>query len=267
MADDVTTAEPVEGTGAPAADWREGIIDGRLREFSTRFATPGDAVKTAFELRQKLSVAAPLHGDGVPDAPDGYAFILPDGAEPGTGEAGFHERMGRLFHAAGVTASQAATLNAGWNEMLDEARDAQAATDSRAVADAEHELRRAWGSEYDRNRALAERAIAAFHDGDPHEILNVALADGRLLGSLPAFVRYAAKVGARLAEDTIHAGAGSSATASAQERIDEIHAWQFSDDPALRARYRATETQEELGALYRSLHGDAPIVGADGRMA
>ncbi len=151
--------------------------------------------------------------------------------------------------------------------MLAEARAEQEAADMRAAADTEAALRRAWGPGYERNRALAERAVARFHDGDPSEILNVALADGTLLGSLPAFVRYAAQIGAQLAEDTIHSGAPSSVAASAQERIDEIHGWQFADDPGLRARYRSGEAQDELAALYRGLHGDAPVVGADGRVA
>ncbi len=266
MADDMTMAEPAADAAAPA-DWRAGIVDARLREFAGRFETPGDAVKTAFELRQKLSVAAPLPAEGTPERPESYAFALPDGAEPGETERAFHDRMARLFHEAGVTARQAETLNAGWNGMVAEAREAQATADARAADDTEAALRRAWGPEYDRNLMLAERGVAAFHEGDPHEILNVALADGRLLGSLPAFVRYAAAVGARLAEDTLHSGAASGAALSAQDRIDEIHGWQFADDPALRARYRAADVQDELALLYRSLHGDAPVVGAGGRMA
>ena len=264
MADDVTQAAPVE-TATPD-DWRAGIEEGRLREFAARFATPGDAVKTAFELRQKLSVASPF-GDGVPEAPEGYRFTLPGGGEAGESDRAFHDRMGRLFHAAGVSGRQAETLNQGWNAMLDEARAVQEAADARAADEAEAMLRHAWGPDYDRNRALAERAVARFHDGDAQEILNVPLADGRLLGSHPAFVRYAAAVGAQLAEDTLHDGTPSSAAGSAQERIDEIHGWQHADDPALRARYRAADVQDELAALYRSLHGDAPVVGAEGRVA
>ncbi len=265
MTDDVTNAEAAEA--APAEGWRAGIADGRLREFAARFATPSDAVKTAFELRQKLSVAAPLPAEQVPEAPEGYAFALPEDAEPSDTDRAFHVRMAHLFHAAGVSARQADALNHGWNAMLAEARAAQEAADASAADEAEAALRRAWGPDYDRNRALAERAVAAFHDGEPHEILNVALADGRLLGSLPAFVRYAASVGARLTEDTIHSGAPSSAAASTQERIDQIHGWQYADDPALRSRYHAADVQDELAALYRSLHGDAPVVGADGRVA
>lgn len=270
MADDAWSTESAEAAPevpATEPDWRAGIEDARLRDFAARFATPRDAVKTAFELRQKLSVGAPGFGDGVPAAPDDYEFAMPDGTEASESDRAFHDRMARLFHEAGVTGRQAESLNRGWNEMLEAARTAQAAADTRSAEEAETALRRAWGPDYDRNQALAERAVARFHDGDPHEILNVALADGRLLGSLPAFVRYAAAVGAQLAEDTLHSGAPSSAAASTQERIDEIHGWQFADDPGLRARYRAPEIQDELGALYRALHGDAPVVGADGRVA
>ena len=276
-----TEAELAAGEGAAAPDWREAIVEPRLREFAGRFAGPGDAVKAAFEMRQKLSNAVVVPGEGasaddiaafrrrlgVPDSPDGYAFHAPDGAGPNDADRAFQAEIARLFHAAGVTAAQAEQMTAGWNRLAEASREARQAADIGALEAAESELRRQWGAEFERNRALAARAVARFHRGDPNELLDLALEGGRVLGSLPSFVRFAASVGHALAEDEVHLGGAGGAGASAKERLDEIHSWQFADDPAQRERYRSQEVQAELKELYRSLHGDAPIVGAAGRRA
>lgn len=276
-----TEAELAAGEGAAAPDWREAIVEPRLREFAGRFAGPGDAVKAAFDLRQKLSNAVVVPGEeassediaafrrrlGVPDSPDGYAFRAPEGAAPNDADRAFQAEIARLFHAAGVTPTQAEQLNEGWNCLAEASREARQAADNGAREAAESQLRRQWGAEFERNRALAARAVARFHRGDPNELLDLALEGGTVLGSLPSFVRFAASVGRALAEDEVHLGGAGGAGASAKERLDEIHSWQFADDPAQRERYRSQEVQAELKELYRSLHGDAPIVGADGRRA
>jgi len=256
------TENDVQAADAPQAateDWRAPIEDARLREFAGRFATPVDAVKTAFELRQKLSTAF------VPDGPEGYALAGPKGREASEADLAFRAEVAELFYGAQVTAPQAAALNRGWNAMMARAQAHQEASDARALTRAERDLRRDWGVDYDRNRAMAERAVARFHDGDPRDILNLQLSDGRLLGSLPDFVRYAAKVGEGLMEDTLHADTTTASGASIAERLDEIHAWQNAADPSLRAKYREASTQSELAALYRKLHGDGPVVGDEGR--
>jgi hypothetical protein len=229
-------------------DWRVGIEDGRLREFASRFSSPADAVKTAFDLRQKLSTWV------VPGTPAGYDPAL-------------HPEIAGLFHQAQVSTHQAETLNRGWNELMEATRAAQVDSDAKALSRAEGELRRQWGADYDRKRALAERAVAQFHDGDPSEILNLELRDGRLLGSLPSFIRYAAAVGDGLMEDTLHGGEVAAPSVSIEERLNEIHAWQYADNPALRAKYRSEATQTELRELYRAIHGDGPVIGAEGRRA
>ena len=247
---DIAAPPPETADAAPADDWRGAIEDARLRAFADRFASPADAVKTAFELRRKLSTEI------VPDGPEAYALNGPDGAAPSDADRAFRTEVAALFHEARMTLPQAAALARGWNEMTARTRAAQAAADARAVARAEHELRRDWGADYDRNRAMAERAVARFHDGDSKELLGLELGDGRLLGSLPSFVRYAAKVGEGLIEDTLHADAETGSGSSLAARIDEIHSWQHAPDPAQRAKYRDPATQAELSGLYKRLHGE-----------
>jgi hypothetical protein len=262
-ADTTAGSEAVEGAiangGGGDRDWREGIADTRLRDFAGRFASPADAVKAAFDLRRKLSA------DVVPEGPDGYALSAGDEGGSSAAEDTFRDEVAALFHDARMTLPQAAALERGWRDIAARTQAAQAAADVRALTRAERELRREWGADYERHRAMAERAVAQFHDGDAKELLNLELRDGRLLGSLPSFVRYAAKVGAELVEDTLHADTETASGASFLDRIDEIHGWQHASDPALRARYRAPDTQAELSGLYKRLHGEGPVVGGEGR--
>ncbi len=73
-----------------------------------------------------------------------------------------------------------------------------------------------------------------------------------------------APVGA-MGEDRLHMAGGGEQGKSAQERIDEIHSWQHSEDPVLREKYKSDPVQAELRGLYQRLEGDGPIVGAGGR--
>ena len=110
-----------EGVAENPPDWLAELPD-EMRGFANQFTSPADAVKTALDLRQKLSTSVPLPGPdadparrlevfdrlGRPESVDGYQISrpehLPDWVEledPGLQETqrSFLEAM----HGAGAT--------------------------------------------------------------------------------------------------------------------------------------------------------------------
>ena len=169
----VAEANPNRGRGAGAgaetkvtdltaktdsSDWRAGIDDEQARGLAERHASPADLAKTALDLRQKLSNAVFLPGDGasdedkatyrkalgVPAEPDGYEFALPEGRKATEADKAFQEHMAEVFHAAGVPLSTSTALVAGWNDYAAKYEAELASKHKSSVEGAEADLRREW---------------------------------------------------------------------------------------------------------------------------
>ena len=270
-------------TEPSAGDWRAAITDEKARRFAERFASPADAAVSAFKARQQLSgsvrvpgrkagredIAAFRRALGVPDRPEGYAVALPEGL-PGTGdldEAG-KARLDtylKAMHDAGATpdvVQRGIDLYYGFLAEGLEARE-RAAVGAREKANAD--LTREWGADAKRNDGCARRAFDTFGGERFAVFVENAEVDGVKLGDHPEMRRIFAAIGRAMGEDRLHAPEGGEQGKSAQERIDEIHSWQHSEDPKEREKYGSDAVQAELRGLYQRLEGDRPIVGAGGR--
>lgn len=279
--------EPSAGDPSSAVlrreDWRAAITDEKARRFAERFASPADAAVSAFKARQQLSgsvrvpgrkagredVAAFRRALGVPDRPEGYAVALPEGL-PGTGdmdEAG-KARLDtylKAMHEAGATpdvVQRGIDLYYGFLAEGLEARDREA-VETREKANAD--LTREWGADAKRNDECARRAFDTFGGGRFAVFVENAEVGGVKLGDHPEIRRIFAAIGRAMGEDRLHAPGGGEQGKSAQERIDEIHSWQHSNDPNESEQYKTDAVQAELRGLYQRLEGDGPIVGAGGR--
>ena len=279
----VPEARPSAGPTAPAGvsddgtagggDWREGL-PAELVKAAGKFASPADVLKSYVALERRLGRAVVLPSAdaspeevmrfnrrlGVPDGPEGYRIDLPGwlaGEESGDGQQpALQQRFLAAMHAAGARPAEvkaAVDWYVGEVEALGRERSAAA----RRLRDtAQSELRRDWGPDFDRNMALARRALGQFGEGNGEDVLSLTLSDGRALGDHPGFLRLLARAGGAIAEDPALLGAASSPPGDLRARIDALHAL----SPAA---YKSSAVQAELGALYRELH-DAEVGGGRG---
>lgn len=132
-------------------------------------------------------------------------------------------------------------------------------------------LRETWGEEAPLNIAYARAATQAFGTRELDAVLDGASFEGVPLGSHPAVIDVAARIGRMFAKlpgdpSTIAASPSSPASDalaavddnSVRQRIDEIHALEAAPDG--RRSYRSKRVQVELRRLYRRLYGDEPYV-------
>jgi hypothetical protein len=263
---------PVTASGAsPAAkDWRD-ALPADLRDAARNFRLPGDAVKAARDLRQKLSNAIAVPGDratpdeiaafrkriGVPDSPEGYAIrgpaTLPEGVDATAASAAQADFL-RAMHAAGAPpAAVQAALDWYWGY----AGKAAPASDPRSAATAAREadaaLREEWGHDYDEKLALARRTIADYGG----EEFAVQL-ERSGLGNSVSLARALADLGSYRAEDALFGGPGAGArNSSADTRLHELMS---------RPDYWTNAAaQSEARAISESLYGTEPIAVAPDR--
>lgn len=256
---------------AQADDWRAGVPD-NLRSFAERFAAPGDAVKSAYDLRRKLSRAAEPPGEnaseeeraawyrrlGRPDTPDGYEIARPESAAAfagdeetlGAQEASFKEAM----HAAGAPPAAVQAAVDWYYTHAADGMTALAAADTEALESARTELRRDWGGDFERNVEYARRALAAF-GGD--ELVGTLGAAG--LDTHPAVARAFARIGRQMGEDDMigrlpAGGSGPGLDRRIEELLAEPDYWQND------------KVQFEMRTLMRDAFGDDdPRAGSRGR--
>lgn len=259
---------PASGPGSAAPDtddWRTGLAP-EMQAFARQFASPADAVRTALDLRQKLSTSVQVPGPdadpgsrleifnrlGRPETPDGYVVTAPetvpdwvsleDDAVRGA-QMSFLEAM----HGAGATQEMVdAALTWYWDRLAD----SEAARDRGLEADfaaAEAGLRREWGRDFEKNIEHAGRAVAAFGGGDLGEML-----EQYGLSNHPAVLRAFARVGRTMGEDDMISGSISDTTRDQlRRRAEDL----VSEDD-----YWTNEAhQREMREIMLRLYGDKEI--------
>lgn len=269
--------------GAAGNDWRAGIEDDRLRGFAARFANPAEAVKSAFELRQKLSTALTPPGPdaeptevarfrrrlGVPDSPADYRVPLPDGLPESLlpDEAAQVQTTSFLeaIHRAGASQAVAEAAVGWYYGHLAEGLAQQTRREAEARTAAVAELRRDWGGEpaFARNATLARRAAASFGGADFARLLEEARVGGGPLGDHPALLRAFAAVGQAMAEDALLLGDGEP-SGDTDTRLAELTRG-IHDAAAAGDRARVAQLSRERESLSDHAYGTDPIVGDEGR--
>jgi hypothetical protein len=277
---DAGGASPAPGTGDPAAhlpaiipaaspptkDWRD-ALPADLREAARNFRLPGDAVKAARDLRQKLSTAITVPGEkaapeevaafrrriGVPDAPEGYGVRvpenLPDGVDAAAAMAAQTDFL-RAMHAAGAppVAVQAA-LDWYWGYAGKAAVRPESRSATATATEADATLRREWGRDYDEKLELARRAIADY--GGEELALHLERTG---LGNSVALARALADLGGYRAEDAMFGSSVGARGASADARLNELMS---------RPDYWSNAAaQSEARAISERLYGTSPIATA-----
>ncbi len=198
---------------------------------------------------------------GRPDTPDGYDLAPPDDLPEGfsySDEAA--DRFREWAHAAGLTPRQASQLHGAFVENVADTLHTLEAADAAAVAEADRAVREAWGGDYDRNLALAGRALDALGGAALADSLTAAGlmdADGAVKDPVIAFAF--AEAGKMLGEEIVGGDGGTalpSAEAARREletlKADGAHVAALTDEshPGHRAAL------EKRSRLFRLAYGD-----------
>ena len=267
-------------TAIEEADWRAGITDPDAKKFADRSPDLNHLIKRAKDANDRLSkaivppgkdaddeeVAAYRKSIGVPEKPDGYTFKMPEGQEASESDKAFHAKMGELFHAANISADQAAQLNKGWNALSEAMRDAQIQEDKKFAEDSEKELRGEWRGDWDANRAHANRAAEQMFGDDLEDFRRLETSDGRFVADHPFVLRALASLGREMAEGGLVPSLSADQVERAEDELrdirDKIAKAQSEGDSQ-----RANSLYQKEQALIAKMKGSRPIVGSEGRAA
>lgn len=201
------TPPPAQQTapGAPGADWRAALPpDLRESKSLARYKDAGDLAKGFVELEKTLGrtgVRVPQDGDGpevqaawrkalgVPDAPEGYQLAPPEGFPADRWDKDGEAEFRKTAHELGLPPAHAKKLMDLYAQR--QAQAYKAIEDARANAEAN--LRKEWGADYDRHMAGVDQAWAEF--GVPAGFDQKDFAAIRMAGLGEKFARLLAQIG------------------------------------------------------------------------
>jgi len=232
-----------QGQVTTSASWRDEITDGNLKKFSEQFNTPQDALKTAFEFRQKLSNVIPKIGKnatdeekaayrkalGVPDSAEGYSYQMPDTSDwPETVNVDELQPiigdMKTMLHETGSTPEQAKSIIDYTLNRIVEGHKADSAQFEENIAKADTALKNEWGDEFEKNNNYAQRGFKQFANEEFTSALTNATYEGVELVNHPAFIKVFSDIGRKMGEgglQTIMTQADQESFEAEQERLTE----------------------------------------------
>ena len=277
---------PAEGDKPPPdKGWRDFITDPEARKQADRFEDLDSFFKANADLRKDLSTRIKVPGEGaseediakfrkaigVPDKPEDYKISLPEGVEMDEVEQEFFEALKPAAQEANVPAGAFEQFAAKFKEFEQQVLAAAEAENQKFVEEAEAELRKAWGKDYEANRNIGNRAMNDMAEklGRPELIefiRHTKLSDGRFIGDHPEMARLFAHLGRRMSEDGVIEPVSADDAKSIQSKMQELtaaaHQAQSKGD-----RATAERLFNERRALAERLEGETPIVGQAGRSA
>lgn len=230
----------------------KGIGDEKIRGHLERFTSLEEAGKGLLSLRQQISTARegwvrpPYEGmpeeekkawhkaTGIPDEPAAYGIAPPEGADDAT-----KDRYGKAlaaFHEVGAPRSVVELAFKMHEDLGKEASAAAAAAFDAEVQKAGADLKQEWGSDYQRNEGLAQRAISHLAPEMVELLKNFEL------DQHPAVLKTFARIGAKMAEDVPAIAADRATIESSFDAIDKEYAermekgTQFDEDFQRRLR-------------------------------
>jgi hypothetical protein len=259
------------------ANWRDTITDPKLKNIAERIASPADAIKALYDTRNELTQRIKVPGEGsteeevktfrkaigVPDTVEGYEVTLADGMtmndqdkmvlqavaplalEEGVPKAAFNRFVGRFMELSKNAEQQLVTQIKQFGEQ------------------AETQLRKEWGADYEKNVNLSTRVRDAIGGPEMKAFFNeTLLPGGKLLGDHPIMVKFMATIARRtMDEGEMMLGHTPEEKKSIQSQIDDLNKAVPVGSPG----YTTQAHQQKLQGLYDKLYGKDPIVGSAGR--
>lgn len=271
-------AAATEAKPADPAAWRATVRE-ELRDTAGRFASVNDALEAVQNLRKDISSRVKLPGkDAKPEdiaafrnaigAPKDAAEYFPavEGVELNETDKLVQGKVAEVLHRYHVPASAAGELNAVVSEIAANfgAEQERLATEGRAQAEAQ--LQREWGPDYEANKQVAIRAARTFGDQALADFLSTTHVDGVKLGDHPMLVKAFAKIGRRMGEGGFMDVVSSDERGSLEQQLSELTREMLNAHDS-GDRMKAQEIDKRRGDIARRLTGGQPIVGRQGRSA
>ena len=279
-----TEGEEAAAAAAEASEvdtsWRENVSDD-LKSHAERFNSINDLVQGHVDLRKQISTSIrPLSKDatpeevadyrtkmGIPHAPEGYLEKVPEEIKEQINGNEYYksqvDEMLQFAHANNLPEELALGFAQLRMEQEQKTLDMEKTHDQNYADESEKTLRAKWGDDYDRNRNLVNEYVRVVYNEDEtniQELRQIQLASGRYLLDHPVMQEFMALAARRVGEDGIALNMSEDTQKSIQQRIDEIHSWQFHADQAKKDQYKTSAVQTELESLYEQLHGTEGVV-------
>lgn len=194
---------------------------------------------------------------GRPDTPTDYKFTPIEGLDVDTD---MQYKFSEISHSIGLTGGQADKLNQWVGELALQLQSSEKTKMDEESKAAEKTLREAWGSQYDANIKLADKAMR-YHGG---EELKTALKDAGLLRNATV-IQFFQKLAVQTGEDALK-GVGEPGAQGAKYTREQLEKMMQSPDywsnPALQKK-----VQDGFKDLYPGVNLAAPTERGEGRAA
>ena len=259
-------------------NWRGMIKDDGLQRHAERFTDLDSLVQANLDARKKLSKAVQKpEGDasdeemsdyrdsiGVPKDVDGYDFPLPEGVERTEEMMDAEDHWANIFLDHNIPKETADTLVGEFRGEVQKIMEQQVEADRVVTEEAQAQLKRDWGDEYEKNLIFATRASEKLFGDEFEDARFMEDKSGRFILDNPMMVRMFARLGREMGEGSIGAIATSEEKEGLMEKANdyrdkrmEAHAKGNNAE----ARKWDEREREMLGKIY----GDDPLVGSKTR--
>ena len=276
----VLTAEPAAGAaaagGGGAQDWRASLPEDIRGDASIKdFKDIGSLTKSFIEAQKLVGGSARVpkadapdeewakfyQRVGRPESAEKYELKMPQMPEGQKVDEKLVTNFKTWAHEAGLHPRQA-------QRLLDRytAAQAQMVTEyNESMTNGVAELKKEWGANFDKNTALAVKAVNELGDDDLK-----ALLDSTGLGNHPVLIKFFAGLGEQIGEDTIVVGDAPAVTDqdsrdALQLKIDSIRRDKTHPFNNRNASHAAREAAiREVNGLYEKLYGAEAAAGIGG---
>lgn len=220
-----------QGLAKALASAQDMIRSGELRRGIPKDGKPEDVAKWRKE-------------NGIPESPDGYEVPKVSGIDIPTDDPAL-ESFKAAAHSANLSPDQFKAAAEWYATTLREVEADRVASDNKAKADIEDELRAEWGPEYRPTMTLAGRFLDAELGDLKPAILSARLPDGRKLGNVPEAVKFFAKMAAEADGGIGLVRGDATSVKDVETRLGELKSMLNSPDPSVKARYWSDTIQAE----------------------
>lgn len=254
-----------KGAATWPENWREllGGKDGAKQ--LARYADPAGVWKKVKNLEKAMSeraagptkpgdkatpeeIAAYRQTIGLPDTPEAYVEKIKfgDGVVIGEADKPIIDQFTKMAFEGHDPPETVARYVNKYYELQRQAADQQTEADDRFAQETRDTLRDEWGApDYKRNVNASASLFREMPKEVADSILSARTADGRLIGNIPGFIKWAAQTALELnPAASVFPSGGAQPGKGPQDRLNEIRELRKTNPNAYQAKEKAYEAEE-----------------------